>query len=129
MAIIRQYHRDTNTTYVYESTYYYDPEKKQSRSKRKLIGKVDPKTGEVVPTSGKRGPKPKKPEEEAIEQTVPRKDFEALEQQNQDLTRALAEKDQEIQELKTEVKTLERTLAEVRKQMDDIRTILDQNQQ
>lgn len=54
MAIIKQYHKDTDTTYVYESISYWDPEKKQSRSKRRVIGKLDPVTGEVVPT-GKRG--------------------------------------------------------------------------
>lgn len=56
MAIITQYHKDTDTTYVYESISYWDAEKKQSRSKRKCIGKIDPQTGEMVPT-GKRGPK------------------------------------------------------------------------
>ena len=54
MAIIKQYHKDTDTTYVYESTSYWDPVKKQSRSKRRVIGKVDPITGDIVPT-GKRG--------------------------------------------------------------------------
>ena len=54
MAIIKQYHKDTDTTYVYESTSYWDPAKKQSRSKRRVIGKVDPVTGDIVPT-GKRG--------------------------------------------------------------------------
>ncbi len=54
MAIIKQYHKDTDTTYVYESVSYWDAEKKQSRSKRTLLGKIDPETGEVVPT-GKRG--------------------------------------------------------------------------
>lgn len=54
MAIIKQYHKDTDTTYVYESTSYWDPVKKQSRSKRRVIGKVDPVTGDIVPT-GKRG--------------------------------------------------------------------------
>ena len=54
MAIIKQYHKDTDTTYVYESISYWDPEKKQSRSKRRVIGKLDPITGEVIPT-GKRG--------------------------------------------------------------------------
>ncbi|MBQ6150394.1 MAG: hypothetical protein IJJ03_01940 [Mogibacterium sp.] len=58
MAIIKQYHKDTDTTYVYESISYWDAEKGQSRSKRKVIGKVDPATGEVVPT-GKRGRKKK----------------------------------------------------------------------
>lgn len=58
MAIIKQYHKDTNTTYVYESTSYWDAEKGQSRSKRKCIGKIDPDTGIMIPT-GKRGRKKK----------------------------------------------------------------------
>ena len=58
MAIIKQYHADTDTTYVYESTSYWDAEKKQSRSRRKLLGKLDPVTGEIVPT-GTRGRKKK----------------------------------------------------------------------
>ena len=58
MGIVTQYHKDTDTTYVYESESYYDPSKKQSRSKRKLIGKLDKETGEIIPT-GKRGPKKK----------------------------------------------------------------------
>ena len=37
MAIIRQYHKDTDTTYVYESTSYWDAEKGQSRSKRSFL--------------------------------------------------------------------------------------------
>ena len=41
-------------SYVYESHSYWDKELKQPRSNRKLIGKVDPETGETVPT-GKRG--------------------------------------------------------------------------
>ena len=36
-------------TYVYESTSYWDSEKKQPRSKRKLIGHIDRETGELVP--------------------------------------------------------------------------------
>jgi len=35
-------------TYVYEGTSYWDKEKKQSRQKRKIIGKVDMKTNEIV---------------------------------------------------------------------------------
>ena len=53
MAIIKQYHKDTDTTYVYESISYWDPEKKTSRAKRKLIGRVDPDTGEIIPTDGR----------------------------------------------------------------------------
>ena len=56
MAIIKQYHKDTHTTYVYKSESYWDSERKQARSKRKCIGKIDPETGEIVPT-GRRGKK------------------------------------------------------------------------
>lgn len=41
------------TVYVYESTSHYDKELKQSRPSRKLIGKIDEVTGEVIPTRGK----------------------------------------------------------------------------
>ena len=58
MAIITQHNKDTGTTYVYESISYWDAEKQQSRSKRRLLGKVDPQTGEIIPT-GKRGRKKK----------------------------------------------------------------------
>ena len=30
MALIKQYHKDTDTTYVYESISYWDEEKKRS---------------------------------------------------------------------------------------------------
>lgn len=58
MAIIYQRNRSNNTTYVFESESFWDSEKKQSRSKRRCIGKLDEETGEIVPT-GKRGRKKK----------------------------------------------------------------------
>ena len=48
MGIVKSYQKKTDTTYVYESEAYWDPEKKQSRSKRRLIGKIDKETGEIV---------------------------------------------------------------------------------
>ena len=38
--------------YVYEATSYYDKEKRQARQKRKIIGKRDPETNEIIPTRG-----------------------------------------------------------------------------
>lgn len=58
MAIIHQYDKRSGITYAYESHSYWDKEKKTSRAKRKLIGRVDPDTGEIVPTDG-RGKKDK----------------------------------------------------------------------
>lgn len=54
MGIVKLYNKERDVTYVYESVSYWDKEKKQPRSKRKLIGKIDPDTGEIVPTSPRR---------------------------------------------------------------------------
>lgn len=53
MSIVRQVCKKTGTIYVYESDSYWNKEKKQSRAKRKLIGKLDPETNEVIPTKKK----------------------------------------------------------------------------
>ena len=52
MTIVRQHDKRSGITYVYESTTYWDKEKQQSRSHRKLIDRLDPGTGKVVPTKG-----------------------------------------------------------------------------
>ena len=49
-AIVFQTNKETGITYAYESVSYWDKEKQQSRARRKLIGKVDQETGEIVPT-------------------------------------------------------------------------------
>ena len=38
---------------MYDPESSWDNEKKQPRSRRKLIGKIDEETGEIVPTGGK----------------------------------------------------------------------------
>ncbi len=53
MGIIKQLDKRTGITYVYESKAYWDKEKHQSRAKRTLIGKIDPETGEMIPTDGR----------------------------------------------------------------------------
>ena len=53
MAIIYQHDKRSNITYAYESHSYWDKEKKTSRAKRTLIGRVEPTTGEIVPTDGR----------------------------------------------------------------------------
>jgi len=59
-AIIHQTDKRSGITYAYESISYWDKEKKQSRAKRKLIGRVN-NNGDIVPTDG-RGRKNKKVE-------------------------------------------------------------------
>lgn len=53
MAIIKQHDKRSGITYAYEAIYHWDKEKQQSRCKRKLIGRVDEATGEIVPTDGR----------------------------------------------------------------------------
>ncbi|MDR0300110.1 MAG: hypothetical protein LBI13_08585 [Streptococcaceae bacterium] len=53
MAIIHQYDKRSGITYAYESHSYWDKEKKTSRAKRTLIGRVNMDTGEIVPTDGR----------------------------------------------------------------------------
>lgn len=66
MALIKKYNKDNDTTYVYESVSYWDKEKQQPRSKRKLIGKIDKVTGEIVPTGGRTGRKVKENTERVL---------------------------------------------------------------
>ena len=54
MAIIDQYDKRSGVTYVYESKSEWVPELKQSRAKRRLIGRRDPDTGEIHPTQRRR---------------------------------------------------------------------------
>jgi hypothetical protein len=69
MAIVKSKNKKTGITYVYESESYWDPEKKQPRNHRKLIGKIDD-DGNIIPT-GSRGRKRKDEEpQDSREQKV-----------------------------------------------------------
>ena len=50
MGVIYQTNKKTGITYAYDNKAYWDKKKQQSRAKRTLIGKMDPETGEIVPT-------------------------------------------------------------------------------
>jgi len=52
MGIIYQRDRRVGITYAYESKSYWDKEKQQPRSHRKLVGRLDEQTGDIVPTRG-----------------------------------------------------------------------------
>ena len=50
MGIVYQKDKRVGITYAYESESYWDKEKKQARSRRKLIGRLNEETGEIIPT-------------------------------------------------------------------------------
>jgi transposase len=54
VAIIFQKDKRVGITYAYENESYWDKEKKQPRSRRRLIGRLDETTGEIVPTRARK---------------------------------------------------------------------------
>lgn len=96
MSLVKLKDKRTGTTYVYESESYWDKEKKQPRSRRKLIGKLDEETGEIIPT-GKSGRK-KSSKKEAEENGSPKPVTEHI--------KTIAEKEEQIQALKAENQAL-----------------------
>ena len=111
MAIIKQYRPSTDTTYVYESISYWDPEKKQPRSKRHLIGKLDPETQEIIPT-GKRGRKKKNPEAVPAD-TVPAADFAHAEDKLRELMAEIIDLKSRNSELEKENRKLRETVSKI----------------
>lgn len=118
MAIIKQYHKDTDTTYVYESTSYWDSEKGQSRSKRTLLGKIDPATGEIIPT-GKRGRSKKEPvQTAALPADADNSPLKAALDRNTVLEQKLKQQQIRIEELERKNSRLLSTLAELSSGLD-----------
>lgn len=115
-SIIKKLNKQTGVTYVYESESYWDKEKKQPRSKRKLIGRIDEETGEIVPTGG-RG-KTKKREAADVSQMV--SDDEALKALCLEQEKLLQQKDEELSALKKQVMELTLTINEYKRRLSKI---------
>lgn len=98
-TIVKHYDKKTGKTRVYESTPHYDPKTKQSRPKRKYLGTIDPETGELIPSSGRRG------------RTAPPNNVTIMEDNSikarvAELELSLSGKEEEINSLKAEIKAL-----------------------
>ncbi len=98
MAIIKQFDKRSGITYVYDSKSYYDKEKKCSRAKRTLIGKIDPDTGEMIPTDGRNKGAKSKPDTVSPE----------------------IDKDKRIQELEDENRQLKLQISALKKEIERI---------
>jgi len=104
MSIVYQTDKRSGITYAYESKAYWDKEKKQSRSKRTLIGRVDPETGEIIETDGR------------CKKNSPYQ-TEQLTEQDEIKNRL---KGMKISELKREVLRLEAENKDLRKKLEEI---------
>jgi hypothetical protein len=83
-------------TYAYEATSRYDPSTKSSRPVRKYLGRVDPETGDIIPTVGKRGrPRKNKDESKAA-------DSKGAVDTNTEMALKLSAAEAEIERLKAE---------------------------
>lgn len=69
-TIVYQTDKRSGITYAYQSTSFWDKEKKQSRARRTLIGRYDNETGKIVPTDGRNKKKAKEKEAETRGKTV-----------------------------------------------------------
>ncbi len=97
------------TTYCYLSESYWDKESKTPKSKRTLIGKIDPETGEMVPTQ----PRGRRKRADDAEQQQKSRDA---------LTRPAFQDDayrNQCSELKQKLLAAERELANVKAERDD----------
>lgn len=102
-SIVKMHNKKSGVTYVYESESYWDKEKQQPRNRRKLIGKLDPETGKVVPTE-KKGRS--SASTEALAEPAPASKADAV-PVDTDRSALLKQKDDEIAALKKKVKLLE----------------------
>lgn len=103
MSIVRYVNKKTGTVSLYESTSHYDPKTKQSRPIRKYLGREDPITKELIPSSGRRGRKPKtEPSSVDASDSV----TETLRFQIEELKKECYRKDKTIQSLERDKKKM-----------------------
>lgn len=110
MSIVKCKNKYNGTTYVYESESYWDAEKKQPRAKRKLIGKIDETTGEIIPTGKKKNSSETKSDEK-ISETIA------------NFSTQLEAKDAQISQLKDENRRLKTIINKAGNILDQYRTI------
>lgn len=102
-TIVKHYDKKSGKTRVYESTPHYDPVSKQSRPKRKYLGTLDPETGELIPSSGRRG-------RTASAKNVTTTEDSSASARIADLQKIISDKEKKINSLNSEIKALKNTI-------------------
>ena len=110
MSLVKLKDKRTGTTYIYESESYWDKEKKQPRSRRKLIGKLDEATGEIIPT-GKSG---------RTKGSGRRQDENGSPEPITEHIRIIAEKEEQIRTLKAENRALLNQKQDILKTLEEL---------
>ena len=110
MSLVRYTNKKTGVVTVYESTSHYDPETKQSRPIRKYLVVQDPKTGEIIPSSGKPGRKKGSNTNSVQKSKTDGTDYKVLYEQQK---RECMIRDARIKELERQNKLLSSSLAHI----------------
>ena len=115
-SIVYQTNKQTGITYAYESVSYWDKEKKQPRSKRQYLGRVDPETGDIIRKKDKKT--------DSAEMVVGSVDLPALKKEIEnkdkiiaDLQKALDDANKKYDELAEKVRTVRLAVA---KELSDV---------
>lgn len=127
MSIVK-YKNQSGVEYAYEQSSFYDAQHKQSRPVRKYLGRVDPETGEIIKTTGKRGrppkdPQAKKPVKESAEADNYKTLYEAKCREADGLQRELTKMRAENDRLFKQAGELKQVITAIRKQVSSIRDL------
>ena len=124
MSIVKSYSNQNHTTYFYEQDYKWNPATKRPEGKRKLIGKLDPETGKMIPTG-----RPGRPRKEKVTETSSSKEMKdderlkKLTDQVNDLTRRNQELFEENRRLKKVNKDYEKRFATIAKAVSSLESV------
>ena len=122
MSLVRHHDRRTGITYVYESQSYWDPERKQPRSHRTLVGKLDA-DGNLVPTDGRMKNKKKPLPPKNVETAVPGTDTNSREQEYE---RILTQKNEIINKLQNTISQITQENQALKEKLKMIAAIMSQ---
>lgn len=128
-TIVKGYSKQTKTTYIYEQNYTWNPEKGRSEGTRKLIGKIDPVTGEMIPTGkpGRPKKKPSPPEEgNQVPLTNPYEaEMKVLLQRNKELTDEIADLKKSLRESEKKVSSMIKAVNSAVKQLNALTDVTE----
>ena len=99
-SIIKIRNKKTGIVYAYEQEAKWDASKGQSRPERKYLGRYIEETGEIVPSSGKRGRPKTNKEERPLQNSA--EAYLSLKKENESLSRQLEDAQNELSRIMEE---------------------------